>query len=704
MALVKKEIGELLVENGLITPEEWEQVQLERQKTGEPVSLILSKLGLATENHVKNALELQYGVNYVSLVKAERHEEALTMLPEVVMRQHQVVPIMRDGNRLTIAMVNPNNLMALDDIKVRLKGTQIKPVVCTEDDFQQFMETVYSKHLEEQKKDQIAAEDASGFLNAEVDLSGMDVLTDDDAGSDMDLEKQAADAPIVLLANQILAKAIKMKISDIHVEPAEKEVRVRYRRDGCLQLDRRLPKAILPALVSRFKIMADLDIAERRVPQDGRIRVRLQGKDIDFRVSTVPAKFGEKTVMRILDKSNTQIGIKMLVSEPEILETIMEMIKKPYGILFVTGPTGSGKTTTLYSALAERNTDDVNIVTAEDPIEYDMEGITQVQILREKGVDFARILRAFLRQDPDIMLIGETRDKETAKIAVEAALTGHLVFTTLHTNDAPGAISRLSEMEVDPFLIAAATIGVIAQRLLRRICGECKEEYLPERSLLEYLGILDKGQENVAERSISQYKLKVNSKGWPIFARGKGCDNCNGSGYRGRVGCYEVMRLNDEIREIISKEGSTAMIRFAAKQNGMVTLKDYSLRLVGQGSTTTDEVIRVTISDTGGEDSLCSRCKNPIGDDFIKCPFCQFELKRSCQRCGTLQEDHWQSCAKCGLTKDEANMESHCQCCEAEVFGNWVRCPYCQSERDMTQMQQKVDPHHEAHVVEPAQV
>lgn len=683
MALVKKEIGELLVENGLITPEEWESVQLEREKTGEPVSLILSKLGLATESHVKNALELQYGVNYVSLAKAETGQEALTLLPEAVMRQHQVVPIMRDGNRLTLAMVNPNNLMALDDIKVRLKGTQIKPVVCTEDDFQQFMETIYSKHLDDKKKEQDTADD--GFLSQDVDLSGMDlVANEDDMSLGTDLEKQAADAPIVLLANQILAKAIKMKISDIHVEPHEKEVHVRYRRDGCLQLDRRLPKAILPALVSRFKIMADLDIAERRLPQDGRIRVRLQGKDIDFRVSTVPAKFGEKTVMRILDKSNTQIGIGKLVSEPEILETIMEMIKKPYGILFVTGPTGSGKTTTLYSSLAERNTPDVNIVTAEDPIEYDMVGITQVQVIREKGMDFARILRAFLRQDPDIMLIGETRDKETAKIAVEAALTGHLVFTTLHTNDAPGAISRLTEMEVDPFLISAATIGIIAQRLLRRICADCKEEYLPERSLLEYLGLIDVGQENLADRTIQQFKLKVNSKGWPIFARGKGCETCNGSGYRGRVGCYEVMRLNDEIREIISKEGSTAMIRFAAKQNGMVTLKDYSLRLVGQGATTSDEVIRVTISETGGEDSLCPKCKNPIGEDFVKCPFCQHELKHSCVRCGTLQEDHWQSCAKCGLSRDEQGHDSRCKCCEAEVFGNWVRCPYCQNERDMT--------------------
>ena len=686
MALVKKEIGELLVENGLITPEEWDQVQIERQKTGEPVSLILSKLGLATESHVKNALELQYGVNYVSLSKVvEPGQECLVLLPESLMRQHQIVPISRDGNRVTVAMVNPNNLMALDDIKVRLKGSQIKPVVCTEDDFQQFMETIYSKHLDEQKKDSDAASDESSYLNNDIDLSSMEMLQGDELDpNQMDLERQAADAPIILLANQILAKAIKNKISDIHIEPQEKEIHIRYRRDGCLMLDRRLPKAILPAIVSRFKVMADLDIAERRLPQDGRIRVRLQGRDIDFRVSTVPAKFGEKTVMRILDKSNTSIGLGKLVSEPEILDTILEMIKKPYGILFVTGPTGSGKTTSLYSALAERNTPDVNIVTAEDPIEYDMSGITQVQVIREKGMDFARILRAFLRQDPDIMLIGETRDKETAKIAIEAALTGHLVFTTLHTNDAPGAISRLSEMEVDPFLIAAATIGVIAQRLLRKVCGDCKEEYLPDKNLLVYLGIMDANQENVAQADIDKYKLTVNSKGWPIFAKGKGCESCHGAGYKGRIGCYEVMRLTEDIRDQIAKGASTAMIRFTAKAAGMVPLKDYSLRLVGRHLTSTDEVIRVTLSDTGGGDTLCPKCRNPIGEDFIKCPFCQHELKRSCERCGTLQEDHWTSCAKCGLHKDEAGMDSRCLNCEAEVYGNWSRCPYCQNERDMS--------------------
>lgn len=684
MALVKKEIGELLVENGLITPEEWKAVQVEREKTGEPISLILSRLGLATENQVKNALELQYGVNYLSLAKIETpSQECITLLPEATMRQHQLVTVARDGNRVTVAMVNPNNLVALDDIKMRLKGMQVKLSVCTEDDFQRFMETIYAKHLvaEKNKEDEVS----HSFIDAEVDLSSMDVLQDLDADTgDQDLERQASDAPIVKLANQILAKAIKNKISDIHIEPQEKEMVIRFRRDGVLSVDRKLPKQIVPALVSRLKVMADLDIAERRLPQDGRIRVRLSGREIDFRVSTVPAKFGEKVVMRILDKSNTSIGLAKLITDQVALETIMDMIKKPFGIIFVTGPTGSGKTTTLYSALSERNTIDVNIVTAEDPIEYDCPGITQVQVLREKGLDFARILRAFLRQDPDIMLIGETRDKETAKIAVEAALTGHLVFTTLHTNDAPGAITRLGEMEVEPFLISSATIGVVAQRLVRKICADCKEEYLPDKNLLVYLGLMASHQETLADATIKFYRFNVNDKGWPIFMRGKGCETCAGSGYRGRVGCYEVMRMNDELRDLVSKDSSTAMIRFAAKQSGMIPLKEYSLRLVGEGLTTPEECIRVTISDTGGEDTLCPKCRNPIGDDFIKCPFCQHELKVSCTRCGTLQEESWSACAKCGLSKEEAKLDHVCGGCEAEVFGVWTRCPYCQCERDFS--------------------
>jgi type IV pilus assembly protein PilB len=681
MALIKKEIGDLLVDNGLITAEELKIVQQERLKTGEPLSLILSRLGLANESHLKNALEVQFGVNYVSLVKSEVHPEALQLLPEKLIRQHQVVPISQEDNTLTVAMVNPNNLLALDDIKYRLRGIRIKPMVCTEDDFQHFMETIYAHKQEEISATSDEFADQT-FIESEVDLSTLDIMAEtEEEINDLDLAKQAQDAPIVHLANQVLAKAIKRRCSDVHIEPQDKHVTVRYRLDGVLFVDRKLPKAVLAALISRYKIMADLDIAERRLPQDGRIRVRFSGKDIDFRVSTIPSKHGEKIVMRILDKTTTTLGLDKLVTDPDTLATVRDMVSKPYGIIFVTGPTGSGKTTTLYSALSERNTPDVNIVTAEDPIEYEMSGITQVQVLREKGLDFARILRSFLRQDPDIMLVGETRDRETAKIAVEAALTGHLVFTTLHTNDAPGCITRLAEMEVDPYLVASATIGVIAQRLLRRICSDCKAEFKPDRIALEYLGLLDKNQERVADSTVQYYRLRLDSEGWPIFEKGRGCESCNNTGYKNRIGVYEVMRMNDEIRELAAKGSTTAMIRFAAKQSGMVPLKDYSIRLVAQGLTTTEEVVRVTLADTAGEDKLCSRCRNPIGDDFVKCPFCQHELKTSCSRCGTLQQEGWASCPKCGLTKDEANRESLCLCCEAEVPGEWSTCPYCMTPR-----------------------
>lgn len=681
MALIKKDFGELLVDNGLITAEELKLVQQERLRTGEPISLILSRLGLANETHLQNALEMQYGVKYISLAKSQPELGALELLPETLMRQHQLVPVSSEGNCLMVAMVNPNNLLALDDIKYRLKGMQIRTMVCTEDDFQHFMENIYASRQDVLQEEAFDEADQT-FIESEVDLSTLDLISSaEDHINDLDLAKQAQDAPIVHLANQVLAKAIKRHCSDIHVEPTVNSVVIRYRLDGVLFVDRKLPRAILAALVSRYKIMADMDIAERRLPQDGRIRVRFSGRDIDFRVSTLPSKHGEKIVMRMLDKSGTMLGLDKLVSDEGTLDVIREMVSKPYGIIFVTGPTGSGKTTTLYSALAERNSPEVNIVTAEDPIEYEMAGITQVQVLREKGLDFARILRSFLRQDPDIMLVGETRDRETAKIAVEAALTGHLVFTTLHTNDAPGAITRLGEMEVDPYLVASATIGVVAQRLVRRICGECVQDYKPERSALEYLGVLERLQEKPAESTCQYFRFQTDQDGWPIFKRGIGCDVCNQTGYKNRIGVFEVMRMNDELRDLISKGSSTAMIRFAGKQSGMVTLKDYSIRLVGQGLTTAEEVVRVTLADTEGDDKLCPKCRTPISDDFIKCPFCQHDLKSTCTRCGTLQQANWTSCPKCGLSEEDAQRETVCTGCSAEIQGEWTRCPYCQEPR-----------------------
>ena len=346
------------------------------------------------------------------------------------------------------------------------------------------------------------------------------------------------------MANNILALAIKKGASDIHVEPQEKELAVRFRIDGALQVVQVLPKKVQMGLISRFKILSKLDIAEKRLPQDGRISVRLEERPIDFRVSTIPSKWGEKICMRILDKSNTLLGLDKLILLPDVLELVREMIAQPYGIIYVTGPTGSGKTTSLYSALAELNDPDVNISTAEDPIEYDLPRINQVQAHKEIGLDFARILRAFLRQDPDIILVGETRDKETAHIAVEAALTGHLVFTTLHTNDAAGAFIRLGEMGVEPFLMSSSTIGVIAQRLTRRLCQACKESYTPDEISLKYMGLTH-------DPSIT-------------FYRNKGCEKCSGTGYRGRVGVYEVLRMNAELRRLVAAGGKTEEITEAA--------------------------------------------------------------------------------------------------------------------------------------------
>jgi len=496
------------------------------------------------------------------------------------------------NNRLTLAMVNPNNLIALDDVRRVIKGVIIEPVVTSEDDLKRYLSTTYADLLrrEEEKKFQATAQaapaktaagdkpptagdpsatqaDTTEMILESLQSEALKSLQVDESqqptDSVTDLSKSAEDAPIIRMANSILALAIKKAASDIHVEPQEKEVAVRFRIDGKLQQVQVLPK----------KILARLDIAEKRLPQDGRISVRMEERPIDFRVSTIPSKWGEKVCMRILDKSNTLLGLDKLILHQEVLAVVRDMVAQPYGIVYVTGPTGSGKTTTLYSALAELNDPDVNISTAEDPIEYDLPRINQVQAHKEIGLDFARILRAFLRQDPDIILVGETRDTETAKIAVEAALTGHLVFTTLHTNDAAGAFVRLGEMGIEPFLMSSSTIGVMAQRLTRRLCQSCKEAYTPDDLSLKYMGL----EPRVAK----------------TFYKNRGCDKCSGTGYKGRVGVYEVLRMNADLRRLVAQGATTEAITEAAIKNGMRTLKDYSVWLLDNGWTTMEEVLQV---------------------------------------------------------------------------------------------------------------
>jgi type IV pilus assembly protein PilB len=555
----------------------------------EKLMLANPRIGMALSRVLAERLEESLqgtGIDYINLAKLQFDTRVVNLLPQPLILQHKVIPVAFSNNRLSLAMVNPNNLVALDDVRRIVKGVIIEPVVTSEEDFRRFMSVTFPELLkkeEERKANQakqgqdLTLEDSPEAVLESLQSEALASLEVDETQQSKDtvtdLSKSAEDAPIIRLANNLLALAIKKGASDIHIEPQEKDLSVRFRIDGALQQVQVLPKKIQMGLISRLKILSRLDIAEKRLPQDGRISVRLEDRPIDFRVSTIPSKWGEKICMRILDKGNTMLGLDKLILHEEVLGLVREMISQPYGIIYVTGPTGSGKTTTLYSGLAELNDPDVNISTAEDPIEYDLPRVNQVQAHKDIGLDFARILRAFLRQDPDIILVGETRDKETAHIAVEAALTGHLVFTTLHTNDAAGAFTRLGEMGVEAFLMSSSTIGIIAQRLTRRLCQACKESYKPDDLSLKYMGL-------VPGPDMTFYKQK-------------GCEKCNFTGYKGRVGVYEVLRMNAELRRLVAQGGKSEEIAEAAIRNGMKTLKDYSVWLLNNGWTTMDEVLQV---------------------------------------------------------------------------------------------------------------
>lgn len=661
MSFSRNSLKNLLIETDLLSKEQLDKAIEEQKRTKKTLLETINDLGLISKQnlviHIKTVLELQYGVNFVDLSNITIEEELINLIPKDILLAHSFLPIKKSGNIFTFGMVNPDNINAEKEIKYRLKDFQnviIKKSVILEEHFEKFIEVNYpNKEIEK-------SSDIEHNTDELLTSMGIDLVENIDDNFDIaDLADSAQEAPIIQLANQILGVAIKNGVSDIHIEPREKETIVRFRVDGVLNVYKTLPKKLQNALISRYKIMSDLDISERRLPQDGRIRVKMYNKVIDFRVSSLPSKFGEKVVMRILDKSSISLGLDQIITSKESLNQVREMINRPYGIIFVTGPTGSGKTTTLYSALSERNTADVNISTAEDPIEYDLSGITQSEVNKTIGLDFAKILKAFLRQDPDIMLVGETRDKETAKIAIEAALTGHLVFTTLHTNDAPSSVMRLREMEVEPFLISSSTIGIIAQRLLRRVCSHCKYSYTPDNVTLEFLGLT-----NHANKT---------------FFKGKGCDKCSNTGYKGRIGAYEVMKMNDQIRELISKGSNSAIIKLAAQQSGMKTLLEYSIELANEGHTTLDEIIRVTFTSEGSS-SICKNCSMPVGDEFYKCPFCQHDLKVTCPRCNSLVQDGWISCAKCGLKLKEVQADNTCTSCNGEIASDMSECPWCFNE------------------------
>ncbi len=565
-------LGEILVKESLISQDQLQKALEYQRANGGKLGSCLTKMGFITDDDITGVLSRQYGVPSINLKYYEIDPNVIRLIPQDTALRYQVVPLSRVGSVLTIAMTDPTNVFAMDDVKF-MTGFNVEPVVASESAIADAISRFYGgSHSNGEELTNLMRD----LVDEELELASDE--TELDAAS---LEKAAEEAPIIKLVNLILTDSVKRGASDIHLEPYETELRVRFRIDGMLQTVMTPPLKVKDAITSRMKIMAKLDIAEKRLPQDGRIMIKYKAegkkKELDFRVSTVPTLYGEKIVLRLLDKENLRLDMTKLGFEQESLTKFERSILKPYGMVLVTGPTGSGKTNTLYSSVARLNQVDTNIMTAEDPVEFQLGGINQVQMKEQIGLNFAAALRAFLRQDPNIILVGEIRDFETAEIAVKAALTGHLVLSTLHTNDAPSTISRLMNMGIEPFLVATSVNLICAQRLVRRICSNCKEEVeVPPQVLID--------------AGFSEEELKTTK-----IYHGKGCNICNKGGYKGRTGLYEVMEINDELRELILVGASALELKKKAVEQGMLTLRRSGLVKIAAGLTTMDEVLRETV-------------------------------------------------------------------------------------------------------------
>ncbi len=565
MSVMATKIGEMLLKGNIISSDQLRTALETQKRTKERIGTVLVKSGFIKEPELLSFLGRQFNVPVVDLTKYEINPEVVRLLPEDMVQKNLALPINRVGAKLIVAVADPSNMAILDAIGFKT-GYAVELVLASEANITNAINKFFDRSLEFKDIISDLDEDLEVVREEEVDIG--------------ELERGVDDAPVVKLVNFILTDAIKRRASDIHVEPYEKEFRVRYRVDGVLYEVMRPPLKMRNALSSRLKILSSLDIAERRLPQDGRIKLKMgKGQEMDFRVSVLPTIYGEKIVLRLLDKSNLQLDMTKLGFEPESLKDFMEAIHRPYGMVLVTGPTGSGKTTTLYSALSDLNKTSDNISTAEDPVEYNFAGINQVQIKEEIGLTFAAALRSFLRQDPDIIMVGEIRDYETAEIAVKAALTGHLVLSTLHTNDAPSTVTRLLNMGIEPFLVASSLNLILAQRLARRVCPNCKEEQkIPPKALVD--------------AGMKPERVKLAHP-----AKGKGCDNCNATGFRGRVALYEVMPVREELKDLVLRGGSAMEIKKEAARLGMKTLRQAGLSKVEEGVTTLEEVLRVTAPD-----------------------------------------------------------------------------------------------------------
>lgn len=590
MAVTRRDLGEALAAKNVISAEQLgEAREVQRSAPGD-IGRIIVDLGFAEEKAVTAVRAETQGLKFVDLATQKIDDSAVNAIPEHVARRHKLLPISKNGSKIVVAAVNANDPVAIQDIKLASGAQMVELALATEDDIMDAIGRSYGGGGGGKAGGEVlpagdAGASIQGAASAGLDASlrqaiagygAREEIADDDTES---LAKVSEEAPIIRIAYAIIQEAIRDGASDIHVEPGQRGVRVRYRIDGVLHEVMPLPKYIDKPLISRFKIMSDMNIAERRIPQDGRIGVVLDKKDFDMRVSCLPTVFGEKIVMRILDKSSVLLGLNKLGFTPEVQAQVDELVSQPNGMFLSTGPTGSGKTTTQYSVLHKLNTIEKNIITIEDPVEYQLAGISQVQVHAKAGLTFGSALRSFLRQDPDIIMVGEMRDLETASIAVEASLTGHLVLSTLHTNDAPSAIIRMSDMGVEPYLVSATVIGILAQRLARKTCQKCKKPYQVPAGELRRFGFKPEHPDEM----VTLYK-------------GEGCETCRFTGFKGRIGIYELMRVNDEIAELVVKRAPLADIREAAKANGMHELREDGLEKVLQGITTPDEVMRVVFT------------------------------------------------------------------------------------------------------------
>ena len=565
-------LGDALISEGLINEEQLQQALALQKKSGKRLGAVLVEMHLVTEQDIVQILSKQLRIPFIDLSNYLIDPVIAKLVPEHIAKRHMLIPINKVGNKLTVAMVDPLNIIAIDDIQL-MTGLMVKPVVATHTDINKALQDAYGA-VAQQDKLMDDLEDI-GHTDDE-DLDGLGELGENDA-------------PIIRLCNLVISQAVQNGVSDIHIEPFEKELRIRYRQDGMMFTAMNPPKKATAAITSRIKIMSSLNIAEKRLPQDGLIKIKVANRMIDLRVSVLPVIWGEKIVMRILDQTSLKVNLEDLGFEPKTLERFKSGIASPYGIILVTGPTGSGKTTTLYSALTSVNSIDTNVMTAEDPVEYMLHGVNQVQCKPEIGLTFAAALRSFLRQDPDVIMVGEIRDFETAEIAIKASMTGHLVLSTLHTNDAPGTIGRIVNMGIEPFMVTTSVILVQAQRLVRKICKDCKFEIKPRAEQISQFGITPELIRRIDLPHINEKNM--------LFYKGKGCESCNNSGSRGRIGVYEVMMMSERLRDIILNGGSTDDIRRQAIEEGMLSLRESALRKALTGMTSLEEVVRVTMGE-----------------------------------------------------------------------------------------------------------